>query len=77
MHCQVTYPTISRVTDHLEQIRDAIARRGQALIDRDDAMRAARAAGHTWAAIAEAAHLTPHGVRFALGRKHDEKAADH
>ena len=76
MHCQVTYPTLSRVTDHLEQIRDAIARRDQALIDRDAAMRAARAAGHTWAAIAEAAHLTPHGVRFALGRKRDEKAAD-
>ena len=64
------------MTDHLEQIRDAIARRDQALIDRDAAMRAARAAGHTWAAIAEAAHLTPHGARFALGRKRDEKAAD-
>lgn len=69
MHCQVTYPTLSRVTDHLEQIRDAIARRDQALVDRDTAMRAARAAGHTWAAIAEAAQLTPHGVRFALGYK--------
>lgn len=59
------------MTDPLDQIRDAIARRDQALADRDAAMRAARAAGHTWAAIAEAAHLTPHGVRFALGRKHE------
>ena len=76
MQCQVTYPTISRVTDPLDQIRDAIARRDQALADRDTAMRAARAAGHTWAAIAEAAQLTPHGVRFALGYKRDEKVAD-
>lgn len=69
MQCQVTYPTISRVTDPLDQIRDAVARRDQALADRDKAMQTAREAGHTWATIAEAAQLTPHGVRFALGYK--------
>lgn len=55
------------MADPLTQIRDATQRQRQAITDRDAAMRAARDAGHTWASIAEAAGLTPHGVRYALG----------
>lgn len=39
----------------------------RSIIERNEAMRAARQSGETWADIAAAAGMTPNGVRKALG----------
>ena len=52
--------------DPLATISAAVDRQRRALEDRDAAMLAAREAGQTWQAIADAAGMTPHGVRYAL-----------
>lgn len=53
----------------LDQIRQAVSDQRQATERRDAAMRLAREQGATWQAIADAADMTPHGVRYALGVK--------
>lgn len=57
--------------NELDHIRKAVTRQQQALADRDTAMQNARDAGHTWQAIADAANMTPHGVRYALNLRHN------
>lgn len=52
----------------LEEISEAVDRERRARRDRDVALRAARDAGVTWQAIADAADMTPNGVRWALSR---------
>lgn len=51
---------------YLRDIRDSVAVMTAAHQKRNDSMRAARDAGATWRAIALAADMTEHGVRYAL-----------
>ncbi len=60
--------------DALASIRTAVDRQRKALADRDAAMLTAREAGHTWQAIADAAGMTPHGVRYALKLRAEQPA---
>lgn len=53
----------------LERVSRAVETITAATTERDRAMREAREAGATWQAIADAAGMTPHGVRYALGVK--------
>ena len=57
--------------DPLTRVRQAVADQQSATERRDQAMRDARDAGATWQAIADAAGMTPHGVRYALGYKRE------
>lgn len=56
----------------LERVTHAVGQIANAIEERDIAMRAARETGQTWQAIADAARMTPHGVRYALGVKRDK-----
>ena len=55
----LTHPDLAAITSTVDLIERATR-------DRNTAMRAARDNGHTWRAIAEAAHMTQNGVRWAL-----------
>ena len=59
----------------LDAIASAVDLIERATRDRNTAMRAARDNGHTWRAIAEAAGMTEHGVRLALRRDAERRAA--
>ena len=62
----LTHPDLAAITSTVERIERATR-------DRNTAMRAARDNGHTWRAIADAAHMTQNGVRWAL--RNDELRA--
>ena len=62
----LTHPDLAAITSTVDRIERATR-------DRDAAMRAARGNGHTWRAIADAAGMTEHGVRWAL--RNDELRA--
>ena len=60
--------SIEQITAAARAVEHAQAELDQALADRATAMSAARAAGHTWRAVAAAAGLTEMGARKALAR---------
>ena len=64
----LTHPDLTAITSTIDRIERATR-------DRDTAMRTARDNGHTWRAIAEAAGMTEHGVRLALRRDAERRAA--
>ena len=57
------------MTDPLDKIRAAVRKQESATAERNAAMQTARDAGAHWQTIADAAQMTPHGVRYALGHK--------
>ena len=64
----LTHPDLAAITSTIDRIERATR-------DRDTAMRTARDNGHRWRAIAEAAGMTEHGVRLALRRDAERRAA--
>ena len=64
----LTHPDLEAITSTVERIELATR-------DRNNALRTARENGHTWRAIAEAAGMTPHGVRWALSNAELRAAA--
>jgi hypothetical protein len=57
------------VSHYLDAVREAREERERAGSDFLERLRAAREAGHTLAEIAQAAELTPQGVKWHLDRE--------